>query len=154
MKKNNYHMFFLIFILILTIIVNTMISNFYNEDFLDIPPNKLIFLYDSNDKNCPQCKNIKNNIWPEIEKKALNAPFTYKYRTESYDINKDTEGINLRNLLKINTSPSIIFKKSKLRLDSNNKEQIVDEYLSYDNNTSDFKDIDFINDILKWTTSI
>jgi len=97
---------FLIFLLILAIIINIIISNSINENFAT-SPDKLIYLFNT-ERNCPSCKDF-DNTWVTIENEVKANPFFYKFITDKYNIENDSQGIKIAKDNKINTPPAIIY---------------------------------------------
>jgi len=127
MKNNNTTLFIIIFVLVIAIFINIIISNIYNEGFA--VPDELIYLYDDN-KICPNCIGF-NDTWISIETEVRNKPFYYKFITNKYNINNDTIGRNLSKDNRINTPPAILFKSG-------------DTYTIYKGKSAD------MNSILEW----
>ena len=92
--------------MILAIIINIIITNSINESF-STTPDKLIYLYNKG-KYCPSCKNF-DNIWASIENEVKVNPFFYKFITEKYNIDNDSQGIKIAKDNKINTPPAIVY---------------------------------------------
>jgi hypothetical protein len=102
---------FLIILLLLAIMINILISNSKNENFV-ATPDKLIYLYNT-DRLCPNCRDF-TNIWSSIENEVNANPFYYTFNTIKYNIDTDTEGRTIANDNRINTAPAILYKKGDL----------------------------------------
>lgn len=116
---------FFIFLLILAIIINIIISNSINETFTTIP-DKLIYLYNTN-SICPICKEF-DNTWNAIENEVKANPFYYNFTTIKYNIDSDSQGTKIAKDNKINTTPSIVYVSG-------------DEYKIYKERLADMKSI-------------
>jgi hypothetical protein len=127
MKNNNTTLFLIIFILVIAIFINIIISNIYNEGFA--VPDELIYLFD-NDRICPNCIGFRDT-WTSIENEVKTKPFFYKFITNKYNITDDSIGRTLSRDNRINTAPAIIFKSG-------------DSYTIYKGKSAD------MNSILEW----
>jgi len=96
----------IIIILILAILINIIISNNYYEGFAT--PDKLIYLYNT-DILCPNCKDF-NGTWTSIVNEVSANPFYYKFLTEKYNLDTESQGQTIARENKINTPPAIIYK--------------------------------------------
>lgn len=101
---------FIILLLILAIIINIIITNSKNENFITTP-DKLIYLYNT-EKYCPNCKEF-DNTWTSIENEVNANPFYYKFITIKYNIDSDNQGYKIAKDNKINTPPAIVYSSGE-----------------------------------------